>query len=137
LIPDTAQVFRAGPICWIQAIYSFEIEKKNCQAMLSLVQEDGEWKIWLLRTILEGFKGEGSVDFLAPGEEREGNKYVNGQGKAESHFDCVVIGAGQAGLGVAGRLKALGVSCVVLEKYAEVGDNWKMRYDSCKCKLDI
>jgi hypothetical protein len=105
--------------------------------MLSLVQDEGKWKIWLLRTILEGLKGEGSVDFLAPGEERKESKDVNGNGKGLSHFNCVVIGAGQAGLSVAGRLKALGVSCVVLEKYAEVGDNWKMRYDSCKCKLDI
>ncbi|KAF8862065.1 flavin-containing monooxygenase [Acephala macrosclerotiorum] len=133
LLPNSAQVFRAGPACWIQAIFSFETEKTTCQAIVSLVQDEEEWKIWLLRTILQGLKGEGSgsVDFL---EVEEGSE--NSEEKEEkSHFDCVVVGAGQSGLSVAGRLKALGVRYVVLEKYPEVGDNWKMRYDSCKLHL--
>ncbi|KUJ17712.1 putative flavin-containing monooxygenase [Mollisia scopiformis] len=128
LQPNSAQIFRAGPLCWIQAIYEFETEKTDCQAIVSLVQDDGEWRIWLLRTFLMGFKGENSVDFLEP----EGGK---AEGKEDTSFDCVVVGAGQAGLSVAGRLKALGVSCVVLEKSPEVGDNWRMRYDSCKLHL--
>ena len=49
-------------------------------------------------------------------------------------YDCVIIGGGQAGLSTAGRLKALGVSYLVLEKHDEVGDSWYTRYDSMKCK---
>lgn len=80
-----------------------------------------------------GIKGEeGSVDFL----KAEGEKVGSEEKDEQSHFDCVIIGAGQAGLCVAGRLKALGVSFVVLEEYPEVGDNWKMRYDSCSCKFE-
>jgi hypothetical protein len=52
----------------------------------------------------------------------------------ESHFDCVVVGGGQAGLSTGGRLKALGVSYVILEKHARVGDSWGTRYDSTKCR---
>jgi cation diffusion facilitator CzcD-associated flavoprotein CzcO len=49
----------------------------------------------------------------------------------------VIVGAGQVGLDVAGRLKALGgANYVVLEKNA-VGDNWKKRYDRCKCNFEI
>jgi hypothetical protein len=136
LQPDSAQVFRAGPACWIQASFDFETEQTNCQAIVSLVQDiDGGWKIWMLRTILIGLKGSGesSVDFLvvekASGESKEKQQ--------QKHFDCVIVGGGQAGLSMAGRLKALGLSYVVLEKYSEVGDNWKMRYDSCKRKFMI
>jgi hypothetical protein len=49
-------------------------------------------------------------------------------------FECVVVGGGQAGLGTGGRLKALGISYVILEKHVEVGDNWATRYDSTRCK---
>jgi NAD(P)-binding Rossmann-like domain len=131
LLPNSARVFRAGPACWVQAIFSFETERTNCQAIVALVQAgDGEWKIWLLRTILDGLKECDNVDFLEPEAGSEGSKNQ----KESSYFDCVIVGAGLAGLSVAGRLKALGVSYVVLEKNHEVGDNWRMRYDSCTCK---
>jgi len=60
LHPNSAQVVHAGPECWIQATFTFETGKTNCQAIVALVQDgDGEWRIWLLRTILVGLKGEG------------------------------------------------------------------------------
>ena len=52
-------------------------------------------------------------------------------------FDCVIIGGGQAGLSTGGRLKALGVSYLIIEKHPEVGDSWKTRYDSMKRKYHI
>ena len=44
--------------------------------------------------------------------------------------DVLVIGAGQAGLTVAARLRQLDVSAVVVEREARVGDNWRNRYAS-------
>ncbi|KAF4259508.1 hypothetical protein KXV22_009497 [Aspergillus fumigatus] len=41
-------------------------------------------------------------------------------------------GAGHSGLNVAGRLKALGASYLVIDKNPRVGDNWRLRYDSAK-----
>lgn len=35
---------------------------------------------------------------------------------------------GQAGLNVAARLQHLGLSCLIIEKNARVGDNWRCRY---------
>ena len=35
-----------------------------------------------------------------------------------------------SGLGIAARLKALGVESVILERNAQIGDNWGNRYDS-------
>jgi hypothetical protein len=126
----SAQVFRAGPVCWVQAFFTFETKGPpgtKCHAIVSLVQgEEGEWRIWLLRTILLHLKGQRNVDLL-----EEGSTKINAQ---RDHFDCVVVGGGQAGLSMGGRLQALGLSYVVLDKHEEVGDCWKTRYDSCKRK---
>jgi hypothetical protein len=120
---------------WIHAEFSFEtgaIPQTICKGKITLVLiSDGEWRIWTLRTILEQLKGQQNVDIL---NIPNGNvKLVNGHSE-ESHFDCVVIGGGQAGLSQGGRLKALGISYVVLDKYQKVGDNWKLRYGSARCK---
>lgn len=61
---------------------------------------------------------------------------INGHAEPKP-FDCVVVGAGQAGLSTAGRMKALGVSCVVLDRHPRVGDNWMLRYDSAKRELAL
>jgi hypothetical protein len=147
--------------------------------------EDGEWKIWMMRTILEQLVGQPSVDVyssvnpileVATGGTTNGmnrgetNGHTQGgshlKGPSNAHdlngathtnglngsngtqspesfngikrdFECVIIGGGQAGLAVGGRLAALGVTYVILEKFVEVGDNWKTRYDSTKCMSDL
>jgi len=53
----------------------------------------------------------------------------------QTHFDCVVVGAGFAGLCLAGCLKVMGIHSVVLERSAEVGDNWLKRYDSTRFEV--
>jgi hypothetical protein len=119
---------------WVESLFSFEtkaIPETACTAIVTLVLDnDGNWRIWTMRTILEELKGQPSVNCLT---KAEASKLSNGY-EEKSHFDCIVIGGGQAGLSVAGRLKALGVSYVVVDKYKEVGDNWKNRYDSAKRK---
>ncbi|KAG6371188.1 FAD/NAD(P)-binding domain-containing protein [Boletus reticuloceps] len=47
---------------------------------------------------------------------------------ADGDPTVLVIGAGHNGLEVAARLKYLGVSYLVIEKKARVGDNWRDRY---------
>lgn len=37
-----------------------------------------------------------------------------------------------SGLILASRLKALGVSCILIEKNKKVGDNWALRYDNLR-----
>jgi len=128
----SAMVFRAGPAAWIQAFFNFETRGPPatvCQAIVSLVPtENGEWRIWMLRTVLEELKGQGSVDILENAQD------VSLKTDSDTDFDCVVVGGGQAGLSVGGKLHALGLSYVVLDENEEVGDSWKKRYDSCKCK---
>lgn len=54
--------------------------------------------------------------------------------KTNTIFDCIVVGGGQAGLAMGGRLKALGLRYVVLEKQKNLGDSWKTRYGSARCE---
>lgn len=92
----------------------------------------------MLRTVLEQLEGCEDVEGLSVASQLSNgvnghqNHALNGVNGSAKHFDCVVVGAGQAGLGTAGRLQALGVSYVVLDKHAQIGDNWMTRYDSAR-----
>jgi cation diffusion facilitator CzcD-associated flavoprotein CzcO len=126
--PGTCTILRFGPkACWLQANFSFETSgacPATCSGSLGLVPHEGSWKIWLITTILERPHGFPDVDDLRPGPVQ-----VNDP----SQLDCIVVGGGVAGLGMAGRLKAIGLSYTVIDQHANVGDVWaKSRYDSVK-----
>lgn len=137
-------------IGWVNVSFSFRTDQaptSRCLGYLSLVlSEDGKWRIWMIRTTLEQLENCGDVDKLIP-IEGDRPKILNGADGSSAApdttrntngftsartIDCVVVGAGQAGLGTAGRLQALGVSYVVLEKHGQIGDNWMTRYDSAR-----
>lgn len=146
---ESASIIRIGPkISWLSVGFSFRTNgclPTTCSGFLSLVPSgDGKWRIWVLRTILEQLKGQPNVNFLKPiranghtineYQSQEGmsnGSSVNGEGD-EAHFDCVVIGGGQAGLSVGGRLQALDISYVIVDKNPEIGDSWKRRYNSAR-----
>jgi len=128
ITPGTCTVLRFGPkACWLQANFSFTTSgacPATCSGSLGLVPHKGTWRIWLITTILERPHGFPDVDDLRPGPVQ-----INDP----SRLDCVVIGGGVSGLGMAGRLKSLGLSYTVIDQYANVGDIWsKARYDSVK-----
>ncbi|PVH81485.1 FAD/NAD(P)-binding domain-containing protein [Cadophora sp. DSE1049] len=118
---------------WIETRFAFETNatpQTTCTGIMNLVPGlDGKWRIWVLRSILEQLKSAGNVDSLEPVGDVNGT--TNGYHEP-THYDCVIIGGGQAGLSTAGRMKALGISYVVLDKNQNIGDNWKTRYRSAK-----
>jgi hypothetical protein len=121
---------------WVEARFSFETEAipQTVSGIINLVPHaDGKWRIWVLRTILEQLRSQGNVDVLESSTGMSKLKLTNGDHES-TNFECVVIGGGQAGLSAGGRLKALGISYVVLDKYKEVGDSWKSSYGSVKCQ---
>jgi putative flavoprotein involved in K+ transport len=99
-----------------------------------------ELKAWTLMTSLVEIKGHeerykrkahaggaASRTFLGPNwlEKRE----------KEARFDdrqptVLVIGAGQAGLSIAARLRQMDIDCLVVERNGRVGDNWRKRYQA-------
>lgn len=149
LIPGTSRVARFGPrTCWIQANFTFRTHGSDrpgteCSGTISMIPtEIGSWRIWMVSTVLEEVYGFGNPDFLEPAlhtptdtvplDRVDNITEINGESSITEHYDCVVVGAGMAGLSIAGRFKALGVSYAVLEKYDQIGQNWTDRYESVK-----
>jgi hypothetical protein len=148
--PKSCRVIDTGHASWLQAIFPFEtagIPQTICSAIVALVPDlKGGWRLWSLRTIIEQLKGHENVDVLEPvntligtmngivdGVTNGVSKLMNGHA-GPTHFECVVVGGGQAGLSVGGRLQALGVNYVILDKHNEVGDSWNTRYNSARCE---
>ncbi|EXJ60082.1 hypothetical protein A1O7_04232 [Cladophialophora yegresii CBS 114405] len=156
-----ARVMRPVPnSSWIDVTFEFTTKPEgglvgNCTGAVSFVPDkDGKWVIWMLVTILENFADHGHPDVprlgknaIANGETNEQvNGHANGQANDEANgvqahekdsdidhdFDVVVIGAGQCGLSVAGRLDALGLRYVLLEKRPSLGKNWIGRYETVR-----
>ena len=46
--------------------------------------------------------------------------------------ETVIVGAGQAGLATAQRLRSRGRECVVFERSQQIGDNWRQQWDSLR-----
>jgi cation diffusion facilitator CzcD-associated flavoprotein CzcO len=104
----------------------------------------------LLVTVLENFAdlGHPDVPSVVTNEVPNGvsngvtNGITNGftsgidghekSSNTDHQVDVVVIGAGQCGLALGGRLAALGINYVVLEKRPSVGNNWTQRYESVR-----
>ncbi|KAH9213912.1 putative flavin-containing monooxygenase [Leptodontidium sp. 2 PMI_412] len=153
---ESAQVIRMPNDCsFISAYFTFETASEPrsiCCGYLDIVAaEDGQWKIWVLRSVLEQLKNCGDVDKLEPkisdSQEVSMNTVKNGVNGANGHttqpdgahtdpgpynFDCIVIGGGPCGLSTGGRLQSLGVNYVVLDRNNQEGDNWKNRYSSAR-----
>ncbi|CAG9952595.1 unnamed protein product [Clonostachys rosea f. rosea IK726] len=108
------------------------------QGVFRLTRVDGQWKILTLYTVLQELKGleepRGSrrphgkeYDGLGGNptwkENRQREENVAKEGSA-----VLIIGAGQAGLTAAARLKMLKVETLVIDREDRVGDNWRNRY---------
>lgn len=135
----SGRVVQLGVTSWVEGEFSFTIDsspKRTCIAGLSLVLTDeGQWKIWVLRTFIDQLQNHPNVDQLSPHIHTDGDEaHKSTDLKDQKVFECVVIGGGQAGLSAAGRLKALGVDYLLIEKNSFVGENWKSRYNSTKRK---
>ncbi|EXJ57737.1 uncharacterized protein A1O5_12527 [Cladophialophora psammophila CBS 110553] len=136
-VQKSSRTVRFGESQWIEGTFSFAIDDapaRDCTAIISLVPTaDGKWQIWIFRTLIDKLQNHPSVDKLAPVSARTTDaKSILSMRTAQDEFDCAIVGAGQAGLSVAGRLQSQGVKYVLLERNAEVGDSWKTRYKSTK-----
>jgi hypothetical protein len=125
-----------GASSWLDIDVNFNVQigdlTAKCAGIVSVFPDlSGQWKIWMLRTWLEHFEGHGNPDQLEPaGESSHTNEIAIGD--HEHVYDCIIVGGGQGGLGLAGRLKAIRLSYILFDNRPNIGDSWSHRYDSLK-----
>ena len=130
----------------LEAIITFETAHGTGGGVLRLIADDADdpadWsdaKAWFLATALEDIAGheEATGDALPTSEEdyrRDfgGENWLDRRHKEQAFADrepaVLVVGAGQAGLAIAARLRAVGIDALVIEKHGRVGDSWRKRY---------
>ncbi|KAM5344458.1 hypothetical protein ACJ41O_012994 [Fusarium nematophilum] len=126
----------APDVHWVESMFDFETSVGTGKGMLRLVSDDSSvWKGYAINFTLQELKGfeeqsgtrrpHGYVDPRGGtwGERRERQKEFLDEDPA-----VFVIGAGQAGIEIAARLRHVGLPTLVVDKNAQVGDNWRKRY---------
>ncbi|KAL5528610.1 hypothetical protein ACEPAF_7746 [Sanghuangporus sanghuang] len=125
----------------IKAFIIFETERALCRGAVSLIQAQGSgesrsWKALSVFTAVADWKGYEEAPYLDIQNDAEGNRFeYKLQGRvitSEPDPTVLIVGSGQAGLQLAACLRQSGISCLLLEKEARVGDNWRKRYPSLK-----
>ncbi|KAG9309314.1 hypothetical protein JVU11DRAFT_10802 [Chiua virens] len=92
----------------------------------------GSWKAYMLFTCLESLNDFPEQTGPLRRQDAEHGIWEERRRRevelADGDPTVIVIGAGHTGLEIAARLKALGVSTLVIDKKARVGNSWRDRY---------
>lgn len=122
-------------IAWIVTHFDFETSVGTGRGIARLIpSKEGAWTSITISTNLEGLKAYpekvGSLRNPYPNH----GKWLDQRRKelefADGDPEVLIIGAGQSGLDLAARLKVLGVSTILVERQARVGDQWRNRYEA-------
>ncbi|KAJ8597686.1 FAD/NAD(P)-binding domain-containing protein [Rhizopogon salebrosus TDB-379] len=131
-----ARVAPLPDLAFIRFCFTFETLHGNgsgvCHLVPSSSSPEGSWKAHALLTHLDTLKefpiqaGVFRSRAISHGIWEEKRKHQLEFSNGDP--DVLVIGAGQCGLQVAAHLQYMGVSTLVVERNARVGDNWRTRY---------
>ncbi|KAJ0420837.1 flavin-containing monooxygenase [Aspergillus carlsbadensis] len=123
---------------WIESMFDFQTSVGRGSGVVRLVPAgngDGRWVAYAVNFTLQELNE-------APESAYENRPYgEHGTSTAESWYqkrareltmlddpEVIIVGAGQAGLSLAARLRALGVSHLIIDSAQRVGDSWRQRY---------
>ncbi|OJA10500.1 hypothetical protein AZE42_07823 [Rhizopogon vesiculosus] len=131
-----ARVAPLPDLAFIRFCFTFEtLHGKGsgvCHLVRSSPSPEGSWKAHALLTHLDTLKSSEAgvfrsrMMFHGSWEDKRNHELEFSNGDP----DVLIIGAGQCGLQIAAHLKYMGVSTLVIERNARVGDNWRTRYKS-------
>lgn len=135
-------VSRAG-VEAIEAFVAFETRVGIANGVVRLLPDPSKpeiWRAWTFSTTLQELSDHkerlSAVRVGGDAFKREfgGDNWQDYRNKARSYEDrdpaVLVVGGGQAGLGIAARLTHLGVDTLIVDKHTRIGDNWRKRYHS-------
>ena len=132
-------------LAWILGRFTFTTDTGLCSGIFRLVPSaSGAWTGFTFYTNLEDLKAfpeqTGPLRSHLPNHGKWTSQRAREREFADADPAVLIIGGGQSGLGVAARLRALGVPTLVVEKNARVGDQWRNRYQAlclhdpvCEC----
>jgi thioredoxin reductase len=140
--PQVSAIDAFGDVIGVQFFITVSTAVGSGRGVVRLAETDeGEWYIYTLYTVLQELTGhEERVSsrrpFGAVHGEVCGRPRLNWQDRrdAETNLDenkepaVLIVGAGQAGLSVAARLRMLGVDALIIDQEDRIGDNWRRRY---------
>lgn len=124
----------------IYAFFEFRTKDRDDWGFVRLVADGDRYLGATMQTQVEGLhdfpesilhhRPEGKVHGAVPGRTRWSADRALESSFEHDHPTVLVLGAGHNGLSVAARLGALGVSTLVIDREARVGDQWRRRYAS-------
>ncbi|KAL9600423.1 MAG: hypothetical protein Q9219_003176 [cf. Caloplaca sp. 3 TL-2023] len=140
--PTVASIDFHGDIKCVQAYLTVDTDVGRGRGLVKIVRDTKDeaiWKAFILFTTLEELKGyEESVYTRRPTGVDHGAHpgRLNWQQRRDAEANCeapfepavLIVGAGQAGLAVAARLKQLGIRALIIDRNDRIGDNWRNRY---------
>ncbi|KAH7153638.1 hypothetical protein EDB81DRAFT_841793 [Dactylonectria macrodidyma] len=123
-------------------IFSFILDSTigSGKGVARLIQDSpGTWSIFTFYTVLQQLHGheenlfdrrpQGVQHGGVPGRTNWAERRRAEEGYEDgSNPDVLILGAGQAGLTIAARLKAIGVNALMIDRCQRVGDTWRKRY---------
>jgi len=137
------EVRRAGEQV-LEVLFAFETSVGHCEGVFRLRADEGApgapRRAWTLMTTLDSIRGHeeqfrrarprGSHDQRDFKEPNWLDRRLQDAAYLERDPTVIVIGAGQAGLSIASRLRQLSIDTLVVDRHERVGDNWRKRYHS-------
>jgi len=122
----------------IEAFFTFETAVGRGNGVVRLTPDGA--KAWVLLTTLEELKGfEERIGARRPTGEAYSRNFggqnwldqrIASQAYADRDPAVLVVGGGQAGLGIAARLGQYDVDTLVVDRLPRIGDCWRTRYHS-------
>lgn len=125
----------------VEVIFRFNTNVGSGSGVVRLTPGgDGIWRAWTFSTTLQEIQGHGERfgEARAGGDafnrEFGGDNWLDYRNKQRAYADrdpaVLVVGGGQAGLGIAARLTHMGVDTLTIDRHTRIGDNWRKRYHS-------